>query len=425
MDLLRHLGDALSESGHMAWQIAWSLVLGFVLAAVIQAVVGKGTISRALPDDRPVTLLKASGFGMASSSCSYAAAALARTLFRKGASFTASMVFQIASTNLVVELGIILWLLIGWRFTLAELVGGLVMIVVVALLLRLLPAPLVVEARRQADRGLAGSMEGHAAMDMSVGGEGGLLRRLLSPAGLTSVAQIFVMEWAAVLRDLVIGLLLAGAAAAWIPDSFWRTVFAAQDPVVAQVVGPLVGPLVAVATFVCSVGNVPLAAVLWNGGISFGGVVAFLFADLLIVPILLIYRRYYGWRTTVRLVGIFYAAAVVAGYVVELAFTAVGLVPQGPRSASTGDEAITWNYTTVLNIAFLALAAVLVVRFLTTGGASMLLKMGGGPDGGHPAPDDDTQDHHSHDHRARDHHHDAGSEGGRTDQARPRGPSRP
>lgn len=267
-----------------------------------------------------MTLLKASGFGMASSSCSYAAAALARTLFRRGASLTASMVFQIASTNLVVELGIILWLLIGWRSTLAELVGGLVVIVVVALLLRLLPASLVDEGRRQDDRGLAGSMEGHAAMDMSVDGQGGFLQRLLSPAGSTSVAQIFVMEWAAVLHDLVIGLLLAGAAAAWIPDSFWRTIFAAQDPFVAQVVGPLVGPLVAVATLVCSIGNVPLAAVLWNGGISFGGVVAFLFADLLIVPLLLMYRRPYGWRTTVRLAALLYLAAVVAGYVVELAF---------------------------------------------------------------------------------------------------------
>ncbi len=381
MSLLHHVLDALSETGHMAWQIGWSLVLGFALAAVVQALVHKDTISRALPDARPRSLVRAAGFGMASSSCSYAAAALARTLVRKGANFSAAMVFQIASTNLVVELGIILWLLIGWRFTVAELVGGVVMIVVVALVLPRLSAGVVDEARAQADRGLAGSMEGHAAMDMSVGGEGGLVRRLISGAGFTSVAQIFVMEWAAVLRDIVIGLLIAGAAAAWIPDTFWQTLFAAQDPAVAQVIGPLVGPLVAIATFVCSVGNVPLAAVLWNGGISFGGVVSFLFADLLIVPILLIYRRYYGWRTTVRLVAVFYLASVVAGYVVELLFGALGLVPTGPRSASTGDEAITWNYTSVLNIVFLALAAVLLVRFLTTGGASMLTMMGGSPDG--------------------------------------------
>ena len=202
------------------------------------------------------------------------------------------------------------------------------MIVVVALLFRrLVGADVVDGARVQSERGLSGSMEGHAAMDMSVGGDGGFLRRLLSRDGWTSVSHIFVMEWAAILRDVVIGLLIAGAASAWIPDAFWRTIFASDHPLLAKIIDPLIGPVVAMLTFVCSVGNVPLAAVLWNGGISFGGVISFLFADLLIVPILLIYRKYYGKAMLVRLIGIFYVASVLAGYVVELLFGALGLIP--------------------------------------------------------------------------------------------------
>ena len=220
------LVDALAAAGSMTWQITWSLILGFTLSAVVQAVVRRETISRMLGDDRPTTLAKATGLGAASSSCSYAAIALARSLFRKGASFSAAMVFEIASTNLVIELGIILALLLGWQFTLAEFVGGPIMIVLLAVAFRLfVRTRLIDQAREQAERGLAGSMEGHAAMDMSVQGEGSFAKRLVSPKGVTSVSHIFVMEWAAVIRDIIIGLLIAGAVAAWVPDSFWQTVF--------------------------------------------------------------------------------------------------------------------------------------------------------------------------------------------------------
>ncbi|MGW5234758.1 permease [Streptomyces nodosus] len=373
---IRH---ALAIAGSMTWEITWALILGFALSAVVQAVVRRSTVVRLLGDDRPRTLALAAGLGMASSSCSYAAVALARSLFRKGADFTAAMAFEIASTNLVVELGVILALLMGWQFTLAEFVGGPLMIVVLAVLFRvLLREGLLRRAREQAERGLAGSMEGHAAMDMSLGGEGGLFRRLLSRAGLTSVSHIFVMEWAAILRDLVAGLLIAGAIAAWVPGSFWRTFFLADDPLAAKLIGPLVGPLVAIATFVCSIGNVPLAVVLWKGGISFGGVIAFIFADLLILPILTIYRKYYGTRMSLFLLGTFYAAMAVAGYVVEFVFGGLGLVPDQARARIPG-EGVRWNYTTWFNIAFLLLAAALLVRFLRTGGPRMLRTMGGTP----------------------------------------------
>jgi uncharacterized membrane protein YraQ (UPF0718 family) len=376
------IGHALIVAGNMTWQVTWSLILGFTLSAVIEALVRKSTIARLLPDDRPRSLATAAGLGAASSSCSYAAVALARSLFRKGANFTSAMAFQFASTNLVIELGLILALLLGWRFTLAEFVGGPLMILFLALLFRrFLTSRLVDAARAQADRGLAGSMEGHAAMDMSVSGSGSFWRRLSSPAGFTSVSHNFVMEWAAILRDLVLGLLIAGAAGAWIPESFWQNLFFADHPLVAKIWGPLIGPLVAVVTFVCSIGNVPLAAVLWNGGISFGGVVSFIFADLIIIPLLLIYAKYYGRRMAWFLFGTFYATMAAAGYVIEFVFDPLGLIPKGPRSASVGDDSIRWNYTTVLNIVFLVLAAVLVWRFFRSGGRAMLAMMGGRPDG--------------------------------------------
>jgi len=292
------------------------------------------------------------------------------------------MAFEIASTNLVVELGIVLALLIGWQFTAAEFTGGPIMIIVVALIFRrVIRAPLLRQAQEQADRGLSGSMEGHAAMDMSVGGRGPLYRRLLSADGLTSVSHVFVMEWAAIIRDIVAGLLIAGCIGAWVPDSFWRGFFLAGHPLAAKLWGPLIGPVVAILSFVCSVGNVPLAAVLWKAGISFGGVAAFIFADLLIVPILNIYRKYYGARMTIVIFGAFYAAMVVAGYLVELLFGGLGLIPDH-ATAKVAVTGVSWNYTSWLNVAFLLLAGILLVRFVRTGGISMLRMMGGSA-GGH------------------------------------------
>jgi uncharacterized membrane protein YraQ (UPF0718 family) len=376
---LHALGHALSISGSMTWEILWALILGFALSSVVTALVPRSAVVGLLGDDRPKTLAISAGFGAASSSCSYAAVALARALFRKGASFTAAMAFEIASTNLVVELGVVLALLVAWQFTVAEFVGGPLMIVLVALSFRLfLRRRLVDEARRQADKGLEGSMEGHAAMDMSIRASGGIVRRVWSRDALTSVSHIFVMEWTAVLRDIVAGLLIAGAVAAWVPDRFWHHLFVTSNPAAAKATGPLIGPVVSMLSFVCSIGNVPLAGVLWNGGISFGGVVSFIFADLLIIPILVIYRKYYGAKMTLFLLGTFYVTMVITGYVVELVFGGIGLVPAG-RHAKVIEVALRWNYTTVLDIALLAIAAVLVWRFLRTGGPAMLKMMAGSP----------------------------------------------
>jgi len=369
------ISRALDMAFAMGWEILWPLILGFALSAVVQAVVSHREMSRLLPDDSPRSIVKALALGAASSSCSYAAVALARSLFRKGANFTAAMAFEMASTNMVLELSIIMLVFLGWQLTAAEFVGAPLMVVFLVLLFRrFLRRDLLNEAKRQADRGIAGRMEGHAEMDMSVRGDGSLLSRLTSSEGLTAISHYFVMDWASVWMDIVGGLLIAGALAAWVPSEFWQLFFLANHPLIARIWGPIVGPLVAVIAFVCSVGNIPLAAVLWNGGISFGGVVAFIFADLIVLPVLDIYRKYYGLKMAGFLFATFYAAMAAAALIVELLFGVLRLIP-AERHARVVEASVTWNYTTWLNIGFLVVAAFLVWRFLRTGGPAMLRMM--------------------------------------------------
>ncbi|MEA2833159.1 MAG: uncharacterized protein QOG66_1361 [Methylobacteriaceae bacterium] len=393
-----HFGGALLHALNMTlimtWEIFWALVLGFALSGIIQAVVSKGEMSRLLPDSSPVSILKASALGAASSSCSYAATAIARSIFRKGGDFIAAMAFQFASTNLVLELGIVIIVLLGWRFALAEFIGGPIMIALLVVLLRqVMTRERIEEARRHAEEGVAGRMEGHAAMDMSVPGAT-WRERLFSEEGFTAVSHYYVMDWASVWLDIVIGLVAAGLISAFVPESFWSAFFLADHPLAAKIVGPLIGPLVAVIAFVCSVGNVPLAAVLWAGGISFGGVIAFIFADLIILPLLNIYRKYYGTRTAIILGIVFYAAMAGAAYVIEILFGLAGLVPQD-RSIDVMQQGITWNYTSLLDIIALIVSAVLVWRFMRTGGPEMLAAMEA--PGGH--------DHACHGHAHHHHHH--------------------
>jgi len=374
MDIVAALGHALWMAFAMFWEILWPLILGFGLSAVVQAVVSKSEMTRLLPNDSPKSLAIACGLGAASSSCSYAAVALARSIFRKGADFTAAMAFELASTNLVAELTIIIIVLMGWQFAAAEFLGGPLMVVLMALLFRLfLSRKLVTEASTQADRGLKGKMEGHAEMDMSVT-EGSLWQRITSKDGFTATSHYFIMDWHAVWKDIAGGLLIAGALAAWVPHDFWKEFFLVSHPVAAKIWGPIIGPLVAVLSFVCSVGNIPLAAVLWNGGISFGGVIAFIYADLIVLPIIDIYRKYYGWKVAGLIVAVFYVAMALAALLIELLFDLLGLIPS-QRSAQIVETSISLNYTTVLNVIFLVIAFLLVVRFLKTGGPKMLAHM--------------------------------------------------
>ena len=379
--IVEALTHALKMSFAMGWEILWPLVLGFGLSGAIQAVVSKRQMSKLLPDNKPKTLAIATALGAASSSCSYAAVALARSLVKKGADFTAAMAFEIASTNLVIELGIIMVVLLGWQFTAAEFVGGPIMILVLALLFkRFLTPKLIAVATQQAEKGLAGKMEGHADMgDMSVKGDKPVFQKLISSEGSTKTSHFYVMDWASVWTDLVLGLLIAGAIAAWVPTSFFQKFFITSHPLLSALWGPLIGPLIAVISFVCSVGNVPLAAVLWNGGISFGGVVSFIFADLIVFPILRIYKKYYGMKMAAFLFMTFYAAMALAGYAVELIFWLLHITPT-IRNAKVLEPGITLNYTSILNIIFLLISAALVWRFLRTGGPKMLRMMNRKPD---------------------------------------------
>lgn len=358
----------------MLWQVLWPLALGFLLSAVVEAFVSKERVSRVLGKDSPKSVAIATGLGAASSSCSYAAVAVARTLFRKGASLPNAIIFEFASTNLVFELGLVLFILLGWQFLVAELSGGLVMVILLALIFHFTLRPRLVEAaRRQAERGLAGRMEGHAGMNMSVT-DGPLLRRMLSPQGITAVSHYFFMNIYSLWIDLLLGFLIAGALGAWVPDSFWSTLFLSGHGVGTELWGALIGPLVAVISFVCSVGNVPLAAVLWRGGISFGGAISFIFADLIIAPILNIYRRYYGGRVGLYLFAVSYFAMVLAGFLIGQLFTAMGVTPTH-RNVQVFVTTISWNLDTFLNIIFLAVSLLLGWRFLRTGGVAMLRMM--------------------------------------------------
>ena len=329
MAIWHDLTDALSFAIGMGWEILWALILGFALSAIVQAVVAKEQMRRLLPDDSPRSLTVATGLGAASSSCSYAAVALARSLFRKGADFTAAMAFQFASTNLVFELGIIRGgpgLAVHPRRVRRRPAHDPLM----GLLFRRFLRP--PDGRRRTAPGRprrarpdGGSRrDGHERCGRRVG-----LAAAGLPEGLHPLSNYFVMDWAAVWVDIVLGLLIAGALAAWVPDSFWQGLFLEHHGALATLWGPLIGPLVAILSFVCSIGNVPLAAVLWNGGISFGGVLSFIFADLIVLPILDIYRKYYGRRMAGFLLATFYATMVAAGLIVDLVFEGLGLVPSG------------------------------------------------------------------------------------------------
>ncbi len=341
----------------MFWQVGWSLVLGFVISAVLQATVSKQRMVSVLGGDgvRPVML--ATLLGAASSSCSYASAAVSRTLFKKGAGLIPSLAFVFASTNLVAELGIVLYLLLGWQFMAGEWIGGIVLVGILSLLVRITyPARLVEAARRHPE-----ASAGHRHEDMAEAG-GSLREKLARRETWVAVAQSFVMDWSMLWRDIVLGFLIAGALAVFVPDWLWHALFVrGAGPWVMVPANALLGPLVAVLSFVCSIGNVPMAAVLWSAGVSFGGVLAFLYADLIVLPLLDVYRRYYGWKMAAYIAAVFYATMVIAALVMDLAFNALGWIPGSRPDLRGAMVRFSIDYTFWLNIAFGALALCLFV----------------------------------------------------------------
>ena len=342
------IGRSLREGFFMFWDTVWPLVLGFGLAGAAQAFVSQAGLQRLLGDHRPPAVLRASAFGMVSSSCSYAASAMAKSLFKKGADFVSSMVFMFASTNLVVELGIVLAVLIGWQFAAAEIVGGAVMIALLACFGGLVFSSRMVEAARRRVGGDTEHGHDHADLERGPG----------TTAGWADAATYTMGDLKMLRKEILIGYVVAGFLAVLVPASWWNELFLHGHGVWTQVENALVGPVIAFASFVCSIGNIPLAAALWKGGIGFGGVVSFVFADLLAAPLVLIYRRYYGGALTVRMVGLFWALMATAGLIVQVIFDAAGLVPVR-RSGQVVTTRFHWNYTTDLDVAFLLVFALM------------------------------------------------------------------
>lgn len=374
--IIEAVSSSLYMAAAMGWQILWGLVFGFLLSAVVDVLVSKVELQKLMPDDSARSIANASLIGAASSSCSYAAVAIARSIFRKGGHFTAAMAFEFSSTNLVIELGILLVVLMGWSFAAAEFIGGPLMIAIMVVLFKIFLKPKMVEAaKEQAEKGLKGEMEGHAQMSMAAK-HGNWKERLTSAKGWTAISHYFVMNWSMLWKDIALGLVISGTLGALVPSEFWQSLFFANDPTLAKIWGPIIGPLIAVASFTCSIGNVPLAAVLWNGGISFGGVVAFIFGDLIILPILNIYRKYYGGRMSLFLLAMFYVSMVLAAFGIELLFGAMGWVPE-TRNLDITRAAFSFNYTTILNGLALVLAGWLYWRYRSTGGPDMMKMMNG------------------------------------------------
>jgi uncharacterized membrane protein YraQ (UPF0718 family)/YHS domain-containing protein len=345
MDVLRTIGDGFKDAFLMAWEVWWALVLGFAISAIVQAWVPRERIQNALGGSgfRPVAL--ATGLGAASSSCSYAAIAIAKSLFQKGASAASALAFQFSSTNLVIELGIVMWVLIGWQFTLAEFIGGLVLIAIMTILLRLFVSKRLEEqAREHAQEAEAGHQHHSAGGDMTA------RQRLMSASAWSDVAHNFRNDWSMVWKEILIGFLLAGFIGQ-LPNSFFNTLFITNAPAGLKLIeNAIVGPIIAILSFVCSVGNVPLAAVLWSGGISFAGVIAFIFADLIVVPIVLIYRKYYGSVYAKRIVALMFVTMVAAALIVDGLFGAAGLIPQARPTRADIFSSVKLDYKLFTNI---------------------------------------------------------------------------
>ncbi|WP_176085499.1 permease [Martelella sp. HB161492] len=346
--ILHDLGQALLMAFGMAWKTGWTLVLGFTISSVLQAAVPAEALQKRLGRGTPREIALATAAGAASSSCSYASAAIMRTLFKKGAALVNALAFLFASTNLVLELGIILLLFLGWQFMLGEWIGGVVLIVIMTVIVRLtLSKPLEKAAREHEETG-----KGHQHHMEPLQGDS-LLARLKQPQAASRIAQNFVMEWSMLWKDLLIGFLIGGFLSAFVPTSFWQSLFLTDAPAWLQIpVNAVLGPVIAIFTFVCSVGNIPLAAVLFSSGASFGGVLAFIYADLIILPLIDAYRRYFGWKMALYIAGVMFVTMVAAGIVMDGAFSVLGLVPQTVPDIRTELTHFSIDYTFWLNIVF-------------------------------------------------------------------------
>lgn len=327
---MNSIGDGFIEAWWMFFHTFWALVLGFTLSGAVQAFISRKAMKEQLGDDSFKSISKASFFGIVSSSCSYSASALAKSLFSKGANFTASMVFMFASTNLVIELGLVLWVLMGWQFAAAEFIGGAIMILLLKLLIPVLISERMIAASRE-----------NIEMDKQAGSS--------KKATWHDAAGYTIGDFKMLRVELIVGFLVAGLAAKLIPTSFWGALFLSGNGLFSSIENAIIGPFIAFISFVCSVGNVPLASALWHGGLSFGGTISFIFADLIALPLVLIYRKYYGTKLAIRLTLVFWLVMSLSGFITELIFQLLGQIPVASHSMAHSNS-IGWNYTTVLDV---------------------------------------------------------------------------
>ncbi len=364
MTVLDDIWRSLREGFFMFWETLWPLILGFTLSGAVQAFAPREQMQRVMGDHRPRAVTRASGLGMVSSSCSYAATAMGKSLFQKGADFVTAMIFMFASTNLVIELGIVLVVLMGWQFAAAEFVGGPIMIILLALTGSfVIKRALAQRARHRLQSGTVGSHDHDAMVGVSHARQAELERtpwsvKLRSRGAWADAASYAVADATMLRRELVVGYGIAGFLTVLVSNDVWNSVFLKGHGFWTTLENVVVGPFIAIISFVCSIGNVPMAAALWHGGISFGGVVAFIFGDLITIPLLLVYRKYYGNRLALRLLIWFWAVMAAAGLITELLFDAAGLVPTD-RTHTVVEASFHWNYTTYLNFVFLGVGAYL------------------------------------------------------------------
>lgn len=354
--------EGLTNAALMAWEVWWALVLGFAISALVQAWIPRERVEKALAGGGATAVSKATALGAASSSCSYAAIAIARSLFAKGASAVTALAFQFASTNLVWEIGLVLWVLLGWQFTLAEYLGGILMIILIAVMLRLFISPKLEEIARANAEAAAPGHQHHMA-----GSELPLKDRIRSSDAWSDVAHNFRGDWQMLWKEIVIGFLLAGYIALLGQDFFNGLFLVGETGFWPTLWNVIVGPLIAVASFVCSIGNIPLAGVLWSGGISFAGVLAFIFADLIVFPIILAYRKYYGWKFTVRIVALMFVTMVLAALAIDGLFSVAGIIPTDRPSTEEVFGMVKFDYKAILNIIALVVFAALIAMTIRRG----------------------------------------------------------
>ena len=369
-DVISTIGEGFKQSFLMAYEVWWALVLGFAISAIVQAWVPRERIQSALSGSGFLPIARATGFGAASSSCSYAAIAIAKSLFQKGASAVTSLAFQFASTNLVWELGLVIWILLGWQFTLAEFLGGFVMIALMAILLRRFVSPRLEERAREHAEQVQAKHEHHAAGEQMAWRE-----RLTSVSAWSDVAHNFRADWKMLWKEITLGFLLAGFIGL-LGDDFFNFLFIEDAPPVLKTIENVIaGPIIAILSFVCSVGNAPLAAVLWSGGISFAGVIAFIFADLIVLPIIVAYGKYYGWQYALRITALMFVTIVISALLIDGLFSLVGLIPDTRPSRSDIFGSVELDYKLVLNVLGLAIFAALIYLTVRRGASDPVCGM--------------------------------------------------